>query len=352
MDLNEQTDVVADKALSPSATDTGTSSSDVTETGEEGLAEALAREFQQEFGDAETAEPAPESEQADESQTEEKAETAQTSEADDEESEDDFRIPDDEFQSLPPAVRKRVAKLSTKLKRRSQELQTIKAEMPVLQDRATRFDQIHRFTQENNITPENVSLMFSAAAMMSKGDYAGFMKAVQPFYDLAAQAAGTAIAPDLRERVDNGYLTEEDAKALTQARVQSQTYQAQAQHAQQQVDQGRQAQQQAAEHERIKTAVNTRQQQLQSADPDFARKLPAIMSMVKAARDRGAQFKTAEDAVAMLDQAYAALNAVTPARTAVPTPPRPSASTPPRGVAQPKNLQEHLQQALESMPQS
>lgn len=358
MDPKDQTDTVADEALSPSATDEGTSSSDVADQEDNSLAEALQREFDQTYGDAGPADPEPEAEQDGETQAEEEAEPEAASGEDDdsataEDADDDFRIPDEEFKGLPPSVKKRVGKLSTRLKRTTQELNTLKETVPDLEDRAGRFEKIRQFTQENNIDPKGIDVMFNMAAMLSKGDHAGFLAAVQPYYDHAAQATGKVIAPDLSERVESGYLTEQDAIQLTQARVQAQTSQAAAQEARQRLQREREGQQSQAAQVQVKQAIQARTEQLQQEDPNFAQKLPAIMKVVQSARERGAQFNTAEDAISMLNAAYEAIGPVAkPARQPVATPPRPTASTPPRGNAQPKTLEEALAQGLESLPQS
>lgn len=359
MDQNDQTDTVAEEALSPSATDKGTPPSGVADQEESGLVEALKKDFDETYGDAEPADPEPDAEQSEELQTEEEAEPeAEAASGEDEGSaaaenaDDDFRIPDEEFKGLPPNVKKRVGKLSTRLKRTTQELSTLKESMPDLEDRAGRFDKIREFTEQNNIEPQTVDIMFGAAALMAKGDYAGFLKAVQPYYDHASQAAGKAIAPDLQERVDNGYMTEEDAIAFTQARVQGDTHKAAADQARQREQRQRQEQQAQGNQQRMAQALEARTQQLQQEDPNFAQKLPAIKKLVESARNRGAQFSTAEDAISMLNEAYEAVSAAAPARQPVATPPRPTASNPPRGNAEPKSLQERLEQAWDAMSES
>lgn len=349
MDPKDQTDTVADEALSPSATDEGVSSSDTSAQEEESLAELLAKEFHEEHGDAEPGTADTEPDDAEPETTEPPAAEQNTEEVDDTDDEE-HRIPDDQFKALPPGVKKRIGHLNTRWKKSERELSEVRAELPKLKDAHDRFSRIQGFVEENNIQPENVTLAFDAMALLSRGEFEGFLDKIKPFYDQAARAVGQVIAQDLQQQVDNGYLTEEYARELTRARAQSQVSKSQADMYRQRHEQSRQAQTQTQEQSRMHTAINQREQQLQASDPDYARKKPFIESLVKMTIEAGAQVRTAEQAIALLNKAYAQAGtmAATPAPRA--TPPRPTSTSPSRGAAEPKTLQEAIALSLQEDP--
>ncbi len=349
--LEDQTvdETVADETASPAETD-GASSSDAADQGSETLADAMAKEFAEKYGDAEPGaeEPAPE-EPEPEPESEQTPETA-AQDADDPD-DDEFRIPDEQFKALPDGVKKRIGHLNTRWKKAERELSEVKTELPTLKDAHERFTRIQSFVQEHNIEPENVTKMFDMVAMLSRGDYKGFLETIKPFYDHAAQAAGQTIAPDLQKQVEDGYLTEEHARELTAARMQGQTYKSQADRYRQQSEQLRQQHTQQVEQSRMIDAITQREAHLKATDPDYAQKQPMLKAMVELALKNGARPQNAQQAIALVDDAYTRVSAMAPApRPARPTTPRPSASSPPRGAPAPKTLEEAIEQSLSQMP--
>ncbi|MDG3089232.1 hypothetical protein P7F88_25550 [Vibrio hannami] len=141
-----------------------------------------------------------------------------------------------------------------------------------------------------------------------------------------------AVLPeDLQKRVEDGYITEDDARELTRARAQAQTKQAQAEAARKHAEQQQTAQSQQATQQAIATAVQQREAALRAEDPDFAQKSPLVQQQVKAMLEMGATVTTPEQGVALIDRAYELVkaNSVRPARPAtMPTPSSTSRSQP------------------------
>jgi len=343
MDPNDQTPVVADETLSPSVTEEGAAPSAAADSPAESLADALAREL---AGDAPEEEAAPEPEPAPAAEAA-KAEPAQAPVEADDSDDDKFRIPEAEFKALPDGVKKRIGHLNAQFKKAERELGEVQKDLPTLRDAHERFTKISAFVQEHQIEPENVTLAFNAMALMAKGDYQGFLKAVKPWVDMAAQAAGEAISPDLQEKLEAGYITEEAARELTQARIAAQTAKAQAERSQRVVQDRQAADNAGAEIQRISAAVTAREQELMATDPDYARKKPLIEAAVRLAVKNGAP-RTAQAAVAILDEAYALSKVTAPAAPPRQTAPRPTATSPGRGHPEPKTLNEALLLSLEA----
>jgi len=360
MDPNEnQTaiDAEAETAPTPGATDEGASSSDAADEAHEISVEEISREFRETYGTDEPEEPGePNGDDAPESAPEKPkaAESEQVPEKEDQGDDDDeFRIPDEEFKALPDGVKKRLGHLNTRAKKATRELADLQQKMEPLQDAHQRFTQLQTFVQQNQIEPKNVTVAFNAMAAMSRGDYKQFIELVEPWFNQARYAMGAAISPDLQTRVDDGYLTEEDARELTKARLQSRISQGQVDALRTQQKQVQTQAQNADITRRVVAAVQAREAEIKASDPDYARKHQAMQSMVEFALKGGAFPKSEEDAVKLINDAYERVNTVFPKpEPPKPTTPRPSASTSPRGNPVPVNDYDFAVQALRSMPNS
>jgi hypothetical protein len=264
---------------------------------------------------------------------------------------DTFRIPDDQFKALPSGVKQRLGHLNTRAKKAERELSEQTGKMAPMRESHDRFTKLQSFVQQNDIEPANVTLAFNAMAAMSKGDYQGFVDLVQPWFTQANHALGASFSPDLQQRVDDGYLTDEDARELTKSRTQNQINQGRLDRMGEQQTLQTQQTQTAQSHASIAQAITSREEHFKSSDPDYAQKSQAMRSMVEFALKSGAAPRTAQEATQLLDNAYERVNAsyVKPAPPR-PTPPRPSASSPPRGSSAPENTHDAIGQALRNMP--
>lgn len=353
MDPNEQTEtteeVVAEQALSPSETDGASSSEAAVETPET-AEEAIRREFLEKYGadeGEETPEEEGEAKAEAEADTNEAAQKPETDTERDDSEDDAFRIPDEDFKGLPSGVKQRIGHLNAKAKKAEREKSELETEITPLRDSHERFTTLQNYVKENDIEPQNVTLAFDAMAKMSRGDFQGFIDTIKPFYDHAMQAAGATFSPDLQQRVDDGYLTEEDAKELTKARMQGQTFKGQAEQLRQRDAERQQQERQSQDASNMLSAINSREAQLKASDPDYALKSQAMRSAIQFALESGAVPKTADEAIKMVNRAYENVSASFVKPTSPkPTPPRPSASTPPRGKPEPASTRDAITQAL------
>ena len=369
MDPNDTTaapEAAADTTPSPSVTE-GTSSSEVVDKAPESAADAIRNSFMEKWGsenpeDTGESEEEAEPEAAEEDGAEEDAEAPvdaeakqksedEPSPADTDDGEDDlFRIPDEQFKALPDGVKKRLGHLNTRAKKAERELSEVNARIQPLEEKSSRFDQLQTFVQSHDIEPQNVTLAFNAMAKMSQGDFQGFLDLVTPWYQHAQQAVGAVIAPDLQQRVDDGYLTEEDARAMTKARTEAEVAKGRL-NARTERDKQRD-EETAAETNRTKiiNAINEREAHFKSSDPDYALKSAAIASTIEFAIRAGNVPKSVKEAQEMVNDAHAIVTKsfVKPKPKPPATPPRPSSSNPTRGEAQPATLQDALYQKLRS----
>lgn len=309
----EETETSEGVMASNDATD-GESSSDSApdDSQDEALADILRDEFLAKYGETD-----PEAEVEAEAKEEAAGESkgARTDESKDKagddakeggdtEGDDEFRLSDDEFKALSQNARNRIGHLNTRAKKAERQLKELEGQVETFKDAHDRFLTMQTFVQENNIQSEDVDLAFGLAAKLRAGDYRGFLDRITPLVDAARQAVGEAYAPDLRQQVEEGYMTEEAARDLTRARAEAQRAQEEAQRLRQQSQQTQQAQQQQATAHRIISAAQAREAELQSTDPDYAHKREAVETYMKGLLTRGARPQSPEDAVAMVNEAY------------------------------------------------
>ena len=353
MDPNEiqetTPEVAADQTASPAETEGASSSDAAAEEApsvQDAVMSALVGDDSEEKAE-ETAEEDPKDEAPAEPEetTDPAAEAEQTPQTDDED--DDDRIPEEEFKALPDGVRRRLGKLNSTAKKAQRDLAEANGRIEAMQSSHDNFTQIQGFVQEHRIEPQNVTLAFDAMARLSRGDHAGFLEAVKPFYEMAQQAVGGTVSSDLQSRVDEGYLTEADAKALTAARAQQAQLQARLQQEQNLNAQRVQQDQQARHQQSIVTAVSQREAALRQSDPDYALKEPAVKQAVQMILANGAVPQSVEQAQAMVDQAYGLVNQnfVKPKPVSA-TPPRVTSSTVTRSAAPAKSAQAAVIAAL------
>jgi hypothetical protein len=189
------------------------------------------------------------------------------------------------------------------------------------------------------MSQEDVATALGAFAKFRTGDYRGFLAELSPILDEARQSAGETFAPDLQKQVEDGYLTEDAARELTKARLEAKRAKEEASLAQRQAQSVTEQSRRAATIDTIRSAVNAREAELRSTDPDYAQKAPAVKSFMEYALKRGAIPRTKEEAIQMVNEAHAYAATLAPPKPApAPTAPRPTASSAPRGKPVPTSL--------------
>ncbi|ALV06695.1 hypothetical protein [Roseateles depolymerans] len=134
---------------------------------------------------------------------------------------------------------------------------------------------------ENQVQPEQFQMAMGVIGAMNRGDYVGAMQALQEQLQqlsvLAGQAPGQidplAEFPDLRQKVNNFLIAEEDALQMARARrmeqMGQQRMQAQQQQQQRQHEQDQQAQRQQQELHTALKAVDDFTKEMARADLDY-----------------------------------------------------------------------------------
>jgi hypothetical protein len=174
----------------------------------------------------------------------------------------------EEFQKLPPRVRKRLGKLAADVK-------TERAAREAMEPRAKFYDDVNNFVHTNKLTQAEFDEGLKIIALINRDPKAAY-EALKPIYTNLQRHMGEILPPDLQEQVDDGRVTPELAAQLVSERSQRELLESrQAQDYQQQQQQ---RSDQDFEQRRL-TAVKVIgdwEAGQKSADPEYARKAQAV----------------------------------------------------------------------------
>lgn len=248
---------------------------------------------------------------------------------------------DEEMNSYVPRTRQRIETLLDQRKELRGQVEALQQENQVA-------SHLKEFITENQISPDDWGLMMQVAADLRRGDFQQFLDKIGPYVNMAQQYVGQALPSDLHEQVMGGFITEDYARELSRLRLQEQmqTQQLQTAHHQQQESQMHTA------AVAIRDVVNNWEADMRARDPDYAKKHGTVQRYAQAAIQANGAPRTPQEALAMVQQAYADaekdLKAFVPAPAA--TTPRPGSAGSSTGARpEPKDLLEVAQQAFEDV---
>lgn len=192
----------------------------------------------------------------------------------------DVTFTPDELKGLHAKTRERFVKLTSRLANKDKVIAD-------LQPKVAEFDKLLAFQREQNLSNEDLVNTFRIAAML-RNDPKAARAALLPIVQRLNTELGEVIPAELQQRVDQGYLTEEDARALARAGADARLSQQQLVEQRQRADEQRQRE--ATEtHVRstLDAAANWERQQA-AKDPDWHLKREAVADGVELAITREA----------------------------------------------------------------
>jgi len=218
----------------------------------------------------------------------------------------------------------------------------LRKQVGTLRPDAERGQAVVSFMRASGVSPEEFAELQDVGALM-KRDPAKAREALLQHLDRLDTALGLKLPDDIREDVDGGYISEDRATELSKARARATALENEV------------AQRDSATAAyAIQTAVESWEARARRTDPDMDRKLPSLMREVKLhIQDReaaGRPVRSAEEAVAIAQAAYAATNEMLrpfqaqPGR--VPNAPSSAASSVPAAMAEPTTTLEAARAAL------
>jgi hypothetical protein len=227
------------------------------------------------------------------------------------------------------------------------ELQTITAKVEELQRPAEQWGNVREFMATNSLSDQDMLDMFRMGALLRTDPLAGRAAIAEYLSDIDL-ALGLRLPPDLQEDVDAGYMSEERARELHQARSTASQAEATAQAQREREEQARAVQQQTEHAQQLTSAAKAWEAAKRARDPDFDAKQDLIVDRMRsiAAAER-LQPRTAADINALLDRAHqdvtAQLRRFVPAPKPVNRPPSGAPTT--VATPQPMTMREAIAQA-------
>jgi hypothetical protein len=257
--------------------------------------------------------------------------------------EDLGEITPEELAGYHSKSRKRIKDLLAERTALSEERDSLKAEVGVVHG-------LRGYLKENDISKDDFSLTLDIITALRRGDFRTFYEGVRPYVDLAEQALGLALPPDMQQRVQEGHMTTQAAAIMTQERINRVLAEERANNVTQRVQYQQTAQQTHEARETIRGSVAQWEAATARTDPDFAMKQAAANDIVWAVMRETGPPTNPQQAVAIAQEAYRRagnhLRSVAPGPRA--TPAVPSSATRSNGAtAAPKSFMEAAMRGLE-----
>lgn len=208
-------------------------------------------------------------------------------------------ISDDELKKLmKPKTRKRFEQLQTKYRETKESLEKY-------EQKAQSFDKFNTFLETNNISKDEANTLFDIGALMKK-DPQRALEAMTPYYNQLLQLTGNVMPNELKQQVDQGYITEQAALDLSRQKALNEHYRNREVQQQQQRQQESQRQQQEL-NSNIQSGLANLERSWQQSDPDYKLKSTRIQERVKLmwydASQKGQMPRSVDEALRMAETA-------------------------------------------------
>ena len=167
---------------------------------------------------------------------------------------------------------------------------------------------LRNFLVANDIAREDFQLTLDLAAAMRRGDFKAFLEGVGPYVQLATNALGITLPPDLQQQVTQKQLTFDAASQVSRDRYARALAEQRATRATQVLETRENTQQQQQVVRSIEQTVSAWENGVRQTDPDYGRKEETVRQLLwSVVQERGAP-KTPEHAVEIAKEAYSRAN--------------------------------------------
>ena len=215
---------------------------------------------------------------------------------------DDEEISEDELKFMKNKTRKRFEQLQTKYREEKVKREQGEQELERHKGFTTQYND---YLEKNNISSEEANQLFDIGALM-KNDPQKALEAITPFYNQLMQITGNILPQDLKQQVEQGYITEQHARDLSRQKAMNQNHQYRVQQQQQQ-NQQQESQRNQELNTNIQSALANLEKGWQTSDPDYKLKSTRIQERVKLmwldSSQKGQMPKTVDEAVRMAENA-------------------------------------------------
>jgi len=167
---------------------------------------------------------------------------------------------------------------------------------------------LRNFLVSNDIAREDFQLTLDLAAAMRRGDFRAFLEGVGPYVQLATQALGLTLPPDLQNEVHAGRMTADMAGQVSRDRYARALSDQRATRATQVMSDQQTLAQQAHFAQSIEQTVHAWENSIRQTDPDYARKEETVRNFLWAVVNEQGAPRSPEHAVQIAQEAYARAN--------------------------------------------
>jgi hypothetical protein len=220
---------------------------------------------------------------------------------------EDDTLSAEEIKALSARTQQRFSKLTKNLKAASTEIESLKP-------KAAEFDKIDSFVRNAGLSQQDVAGTLEIAALLRSPRPQDALARLLPIVARLQEISGETLPTDLQQRVDQGYLTEADAKTLAKAQAGERLA---TQHVTQ-LTERQQADQRNSEFKTLTTStvssVETWEAQKAARDPDWHLKRDSVAEQVELAIERKTRelkrpwFPNSEEAIKLSEDALKTVN--------------------------------------------
>ncbi len=198
--------------------------------------------------------------------------------------------------------------LATYNKRTRDRIEKLLGERNVYRAEAEVTQTLRNFLVTNDIAREDFQLTLDLAAAMRRGDFKAFLEGVGPYVQLATQAMGITLPPDLEQQVRAKQLTFDAAAQVSRDRYARALAEQRATRATQVVSHTQTAAQQQHLQRSIESTVASWEAGIRQTDPDYGRKEETVRQFLWAVVNEQGVPTSPDHAVAIAKEAYARAN--------------------------------------------
>jgi hypothetical protein len=253
---------------------------------------------------------------------------------------------------LPDPTPEELAKFTPSTKARVEGLirqrKSLEAQVAGLQPAAESFTRLNTYVTANRLSSQEVSDGLALMASLKRGDFETFYKGVMPLVKVAAEAIGESLPDDLYSKVEEGTISEAEAKELVRLRHENSYLKGETQEAKT----AREAEAVRQQSESVRGAIASWEAGIRARDPDFTAKQSFIKDVAGSFLYQYGIPRTPEDGVKMAKEVYARVNQLyADSHKSAPRQirPQPNGGGPSSTVvaAAPNSLQEAVSQAIQ-----
>lgn len=218
---------------------------------------------------------------------------------------------DDELKLYSQNAQNRIREQIQRRKDAEGELTKVSQQVEQYRERAEKHDQLDAFLKQNRVSGEDFSNAVNIAAMIQTGRYEDAIKVVQPIFQELLNRTGRVIPEDLRQEVEAGYITQQRALELQQARMSNKNAQERERAEAEQRERDRAAREADSFERLYNSAAVSWENSKKTSDPDWSMKQQHLLDLVEvklrriAATDLSKAPRTDRDVHKFLDETLA-----------------------------------------------